>query len=103
MTILEWRCSLLKDFFWEISIYTLNPNPPIIIKSAIVIFIIKSPPTKGTMLSPIISKPALQKADMEWNKEYHRPVIFPNLGINLVDSNIAPINSIRNVEKKLHI
>ena len=32
------------------------------------------------MLSPIKSKPALQKAEMEWNTEYHSPRPRPSSG-----------------------
>lgn len=96
-TSLECKLNLLKFFLFEISINTEKPKPPTMIKKHIVKFTVKSP-TKDIILFPIISKPALQNADMAWNIENHIPLINPKIGINRVESNKAPIPSIIKVD-----
>ena len=51
---------------------------------------------------PIKSKPALQKAEMEWNMEYHRPLTSPNRGKKRMPNKMAPSASTHNAAFRIH-
>src|SRR5699024_6563554 len=102
-TIFVCRVYFLKlNFLLVISIYTLKPTPPKIIKKLTISIIKGLFINSFKLFGPIISNPALQKEEIEWNILNQIP-FKPNIGINLKDSNTAPIPSIINVETMTYL
>ena len=76
------RYFLKQSLYFTISSQVRNPMPPVIMSSIRMTLTYIFPPKlvmeeKGSR-TPIRSKPALQKADTEWKREYHIPFTGPN-------------------------
>ena len=84
---------------------TRKPMPPRMMSSIIVMLTSASSEydtseEKGS-LTPMRSKPALQKADTEWNTEYQSPFPSPNSGIKRIASSTAPESSNMSVPRPM--
>ena len=78
------------------SAQVIKPRPPMMMSSMMTVlttglnsYVVREPPPAG----PIISKPALQKAEMAWNIAYHQPVTQPYCGAKTVYKSSVPTSS----------
>ena len=89
----------LKRMPWSFtSFHTRKPMPPTVIKRITVTLTRTLPENpvreeNGPRI-PIRSKPALQKAETEWNTAYQMPLPHPNSGMKAGSSSKAPESSI---------
>ena len=92
--------------FVLISSHVRNPIPPTTINTTIVTLTstleLYEVREENFPLTPIRSKPALQKADIEWNNEYHIPFHGPKSFTNTGERNIDPKASIINDENRIN-
>lgn len=99
-TILLWREYLpRRNLFFRMSSTVVKPIPPTIIKSTMVMLMMgfATNCVRDENPSPTMSNPALQNADIEWNRLYQIP-IAPNSLQNTGSMHKKPTNSAINVK-----